>query len=97
MFAATPYEPNELIEMINRLLETEFIKESIKERVVNTAERLKHEGIQEGRREGRQEGRREMSAETARRLLDRGFTVADVAEITGLTEGEVRDILGFHD
>ncbi len=80
LIAASPYEPAELIEMVNRLLQTAFFREE----VVNTAEKLK----QEGRREGAREERRR----TAERLLAREFSVAEVAEITGLTEAEVQAI-----
>ncbi len=66
--------------MVNRLLQTAFFREE----VVNTAEKLK----QEGRREGAREERRR----TAERLLAREFSVAEVAEITGLTEAEVQAI-----
>ena len=51
LFAASPYEPSELIEMVNRMLKTAFFREE----VVNTAEKLKQEGREEGLREGRRD------------------------------------------
>jgi predicted transposase YdaD len=46
------------------------------------------EGLEKGRAEARQEERREM----ARRLLARGESVAEVAELTGLAESEVEKL-----
>jgi predicted transposase/invertase (TIGR01784 family) len=41
-------------------------------------------GLKKGREEGRQEGREEERSETARKMLAKGYDVAEVAELTGL-------------
>lgn len=48
------------------------------------------EGVEKGKAEGRAEGRAEGLEETARRMLKKGFEVADIIECTGLTEEQVR-------
>jgi|GEM_PF-631565 len=123
---ASPYEPSEFIDMVNRVLQTAMLREE----AVGTAEKLieqgKREGLREGirrgvdrgRQEGRQEGKREGLQEglqegkreglqeglekgrqvgvqeqrehTARELLARGLSAAEIAQVTGLSEGEVR-------
>jgi hypothetical protein len=50
------------------------------------AEQLRQEGLEKGLEKGRQEGRQEI----ARKLLARGLSVTDVAELTGLPVDEVR-------
>ena len=51
--------------------------------------RLKEEGIQKGREEGLAEGQNAERLALARRLLERGETVKDVAELTGLSPEDV--------
>jgi len=101
---ASPYDPSEFIDMVNRVLQTAMLKEE----AVGTAEKLIEQGKQAGRQEGRQEGKREGLQEglergrqkgvqeqrehTARGLLARGLSAAEIAEITGLSETEVRTI-----
>ena len=52
------------------------------------------EGREEGRKEGREEGQRKgehtKAVETARKLAGRGMSVSEIAEITGLSEKEIR-------
>ena len=97
---ASPYEPSEFIDMVNRVLQTAMLKEE----AVGTAEKLieqgkqegrqegKREGLQEGLERGRQKGVQEQREHTARGLLARGLSAAEIAEITGLSELEVRTI-----
>ena len=105
---ASPYEPSEFIDMVNRVLQTATLKEE----AVGTAEKLieqgkregfqegaargrregKREGFQEGAARGRREGSREARLEMADRLLKRGFDPAEAAELTGLTEAELREL-----
>ena len=58
--------------------------------------RLKEEGLEQGREEGLSEGLDEgRTAERlaiARRLLERGETVEQVAELTGLSPDDVADL-----
>jgi predicted transposase/invertase (TIGR01784 family) len=59
-------------------------------------EELKREARQDGKKEGMEEGlekgREERALRVARRLLERGESISDVAEITELSEERVRDI-----
>ena len=52
-------------------------------------EKGRKEGRDEGRKEGRDEGRKEGVAEVATKLLAKGATPAEVAEVTGLSEAEI--------
>ena len=56
------------------------------------ARRYYNQGIEEGRQEGRQEGEETARRELASKLLARGTAVAEVAELTGLPEEEVRQL-----
>jgi predicted transposase/invertase (TIGR01784 family) len=74
--------------------ESRIYEESLKQyrdmhNVVNSAERR---GREEGRREGRREGRMDAKREAARKMKARGYPIADIAEITGLS---VEDIEGL--
>ena len=48
----------------------------------------------EGREEGQRKGEHTKAVETARKLAGRGMTVSEIAEITGLSEKEIRSIIG---
>jgi len=54
------------------------------------------EGIKEGREEGIKEGIKEgklkMATEMARKCLKRGMPIVDIADLTGLTEDEIKNI-----
>ncbi len=50
-----------------------------------TMEQEREEGRQEGRQEGREEGEQKKALETARKMLAKGYTIADIADLTGLT------------
>lgn len=47
------------------------------------------EGLAEGRAEGLAEGRKEADMEHARRMRMKGYSIEDIAEITGLTPDEI--------
>ncbi len=51
-----------------------------------------NEGKREGRREGKREGKRESQIEMARKLTAKGFEPALIAEITGLSEAQLRKL-----
>ena len=59
-----------------------------KEKAMTTAERL----INRGREEGFSTGTRKTSLENARKMLDKGYPLKDICEITGLSEEEVREL-----
>ncbi len=48
--------------------------------------------VRKGRNQGLREGRRKGQLESARRMLARGFSVADVVDLTGLPEADVRKL-----
>ncbi len=50
-------------------------------------------GIQQGIKRGIEQGIEQGKKDTAKRMLERGFKVSDIAEITGLTLDEIRSIL----
>ena len=45
-------------------------------------------GITKGNAEGKAEGKAEGNIETARKMLAKGYNVADICELTGLKENE---------
>lgn len=51
------------------------------------------EGLEKGKEEGEAKGKAEALAQTARKLKASGFTAAQVAEFTGLTEEEIEGIV----
>ena len=53
----------------------------------------REEGLKQGREEGREEGRISANLENARKMKAKGFSVGDIAEITGLTVEEIREII----
>lgn len=53
---------------------------------------------EEGRKEGKEEGKRKKEVEVAQKLIKRGFTNAETADISGMTEEEVQKLrTGYHD
>ena len=49
-------------------------------------------GLEKGRPEGLAEGKKMERFDIARKALQRGLAVADVAALTGLTEDEIRKL-----
>ncbi len=54
------------------------------------AERLKQEGIQQGIQQGIQKGRMEEKLDIARQLQKTGMSFAQICQITGLSEAELK-------
>ncbi len=50
------------------------------------------EGLEAGKKEGLQVGKKEEKLETAKKMLEKGIDIKTIAEITGLTEEEIRDV-----
>ncbi len=46
----------------------------------------------EGRAEGQAEGREEANIENARKMKAKGFTIADIADITGLSAENIEKL-----
>lgn len=59
-------------------------------RVLSAEKRGKEEGLQQGMQQGMQQGIQQARREDARKMLDRGFSITDIADITGLSEQEIR-------
>ena len=53
-------------------------------------ERGMQDGMLQGMEKGREEGREEALLQTAKKLLTKGMSVADVSEATGLSEDQIR-------
>ena len=53
----------------------------------------KEEGIKEGKeegiKEGKEEGIRDGKLETAENMLKKGYTIADIIDVTGLSEKDI--------
>jgi predicted transposase/invertase (TIGR01784 family) len=49
-----------------------------------------NKGIAKGREEGRAEGITEGRADVARNLKKKGMSISDIADVTGLTEEEIK-------
>ena len=64
--------------------------------IIRTETTLYNSGVRQGREEGRAEGREEGRAETvmaiARRMKSKGSSFADIQELTGLSEEEIRGL-----
>jgi len=63
-----------------------------KEKAMTTAERLINKGREEGIQKGISTGTRKTSLENARKMMDKGYPLKDICEITGLSEEEVREL-----
>jgi len=48
--------------------------------------------IKEGKEEGRKEGRKEANIEIAKKLIKKGMSVEEIADITGLTKEEIEKL-----
>ena len=51
----------------------------------------KDEGFNDGYEKGMEKGREETLLQTAKRLLEMGFSLSDVVKVTGLSEGELQE------
>ncbi|HDY3423433.1 TPA: Rpn family recombination-promoting nuclease/putative transposase [Escherichia coli] len=61
--------------------------------IMTLAERLKQEGIQQGIQQGIQKGRMEEKQDIARQLQKTGMPSAQICQITGLSEAELKKII----
>ncbi len=83
IFEATEIDP----EMILRRVP--MLPDRAKETIMTTAEKLRKQGKQEGKQEGLEEGEKKAKLEDARRMLERGYPLDDICDITGLSREEV--------
>ena len=62
--------------------------------LLNPVERyMKEKGIEEGMEKGMEKGIEEGKLEDARRMLDKGFSLDDVVDVTGLSRDVILDQL----
>jgi predicted transposase/invertase (TIGR01784 family) len=81
VFAGLVMEPK----MIKTILRSDIMKESA----------FYQDILQEGRQEGRQEGEREGKLKVGQQLLQLGMSLAQVAQVTGLSEQELQESLSL--
>ena len=51
--------------------------------------RAENNGKEEGIKEGKEEGIRDGKLETAENMLKKGYTIADIIDVTGLSEKDI--------
>jgi predicted transposase/invertase (TIGR01784 family) len=72
------------------------ITEGIEEEYMNFLENIREEGKLEGKMEGeligRIEGKLENKLETARKMKEKGFSVLEIQDITGLSEDQLKEL-----
>ncbi|SIQ11493.1 conserved hypothetical protein (putative transposase or invertase) [Alkalispirochaeta americana] len=73
---------------IHQQIYTEVTNPVLQEEFMSTAQLIMQRG--------RQEGMREKAREDARRMLDKGFSIQDIVDITGLSEQEIKDLQEPH-
>ena len=66
--------------------------ESLQQGIEQGIEQGIKRGIEQGRQQGIEQGEREKAREVAQRLIDRGFSVSETADLAGLPEDEVRTL-----
>ena len=96
MLQGSGLTPDELEEKVSKAIEDSLIEEA----VVTTYDQLiekgrkegRQQGLQEGLQKGRDEERHERAVVFAGKLLDKGMSVDEVAELTELPLEEVRKI-----
>jgi len=93
VFAGLVMEP----EMIKTILRSDIMKESAfyQDILQEGRQKGRQEGRQEGRLEGRLEGEREGKLKVGQQLLELGMSLAQVAQVTGLSEQELQQGLSL--
>ena len=76
-------------ELIKTILRSEIMKESA------VYQEILQEGLQKGRQKGKLEGKFEGKLEVAQQLLQLGMSVAQVSQVTGLSEQELQQSLSL--
>ncbi|WP_041401175.1 Rpn family recombination-promoting nuclease/putative transposase [Salinispira pacifica] len=80
---------NRDIDKVNQLTE---VKTMLAEVVDRIEQRGEQRGVQQGIQQGMQQGMQQKAREDARKMLERGFPIADISEITGLSEQEIKKL-----
>ena len=80
-------------DIVKTILRSQFMKESaVYQEILQEG---RQEGLQRGRQEGKLEDKLEGKLEVARQLLQLGMSLAQVAQVTGLSEEELRQGLSL--
>jgi len=69
------------------------VRNMLQQRMKQWVKTLEEKGIEKGEKKGEKKGRKEGLETVARKLLERGFSVKETAELTGLTQKEVRRLM----
>ena len=77
---------NDKMEFIETIRQGLSPSQPMEKEIMTIAECFRLEGLNEGRQEGHQEGRQEGQEIVALKLLKRGDSLQDVAEVTGLED-----------
>lgn len=72
--------------------DTDVMKTKLLEAEIQGHKKGLSEGRAEGRAEGLAEGKNEANRENAKRMKDKGYSIADIADITGLTEEMIEQL-----
>jgi predicted transposase/invertase (TIGR01784 family) len=82
--------PEEDVDELERIYTS---KEEVRQMLITALKKEKQEIFDQGKREGEREGKREGDYErqimTAHKMISKGFEIALIAEITGLSEAEI--------
>ena len=79
-------------EIIDKINDMKGVKTMFETMIENYKKKLKKEGLKEGIREGKKEGIREGKKEAARKMLEKGYDIGIISEITGLSIKEIEEI-----
>ena len=86
VFAATTIKPEEMMKAVQTL------PENAQEAIMTTAQRLRKEGLEQGLERGWEKGALAKAREGALRMLDKGYPIEDICDITGLSREEVEGL-----
>jgi predicted transposase/invertase (TIGR01784 family) len=78
--------PEEDVDKLERIYEN---KEEVRQMLITALKKEKQEIFDQGEREGKRKGDYERQIATAHKMLSKGFEIALIAEVTGLSEAEI--------
>lgn len=80
------------VEDYDKLERTSENKEEVQTMLISALKKEKQEYFQRGKLEGKLEGRTEQQLEVARKMIIKGFELALIAELSGLSEEEIHKL-----
>lgn len=86
-----------LVGISDKFIDEEYVKKMMEvlrmTRVMQALyKEFKQEGIEEGKKEGKKEGMEKGKLEIAQKLIERGLSLEDISEITGLKLEELKKL-----